>query len=201
MDDVETCRVSGIAAPKSGGKSDRWPKSERDREEISSLLGTWRTSTGSTKRFRSFDIPNSPRSCSFCRPSAPSPSAALRRRVFARGWDAQQTMLPTRVGAYWRLKKKTFSAILRAGWMSRSWKDPRSELPRSDAAKKTWSLSKVRKQCTFNITIILLFRYFIFYYNYIFFNNKILKYREIKHRVNIKLIRYFIKKKRENFFM
>lgn len=92
--------ASGIAAPKSRGKSNCWPKSERDREEISSLLGTWRTSTDSTKRFRSFDIPNSPRSCSFCRPSAPSPSAALKRRVFARGWDAQQTMLPTRVGAY-----------------------------------------------------------------------------------------------------
>lgn len=101
----------------------------REIEKKSRFLGTWRTSAGSTKRFRSFDIPNSSRSCSFCRPSALSPSAALKRRVFARGWDAQRTMLPTRVGAYWRLKKETFAAILRAGCMSRCWKNPTLKNP------------------------------------------------------------------------
>lgn len=56
---------------------------EREIEKKSRFLGTWRTSTGSTKRFRSFDIPNSPSiSCSFCRQSALSPSAALKKTCF-----------------------------------------------------------------------------------------------------------------------
>lgn len=54
-----------------------------DREEISF---SWKPDQRAhqrraTKRFRSFDIPNPPRSCSFCHPSAPPPSA-LKRHVF-----------------------------------------------------------------------------------------------------------------------
>jgi hypothetical protein len=75
----------GSRLRKSGGEEKR--RMSRAREEIerrSRFLGTRRMNTDPTKRFRSFDIPNPPRSCSFCRPSAPSPSAALKRRVFAR---------------------------------------------------------------------------------------------------------------------
>lgn len=76
--------ASGIAAPKSGGKRNG-RRAERARGEIerSRFLGTRRTNTDPTKRFRSFDIPKPLRSYSFCRPSASAPSTALKRRVFA----------------------------------------------------------------------------------------------------------------------
>lgn len=51
--------------------------------ERSRFLGTRRTNTDPTKRFRSFDIPKPPRSYSFCRPSTSAPSTALKRHVFA----------------------------------------------------------------------------------------------------------------------
>lgn len=73
-----------IVAPKSG-------REEKRRDELNALeeiersrfLGTRRTNTDPTKRFRSFDIPKPPRSYSFCRPSASAPSTALKRCVFA----------------------------------------------------------------------------------------------------------------------
>jgi len=75
--------ASGIAVPRSQeGRETADKLNALEEIERSRFLGTQRTNTDPTKRFRSFDIPKPPRSYSFCRPSASAPSSRAKKTCF-----------------------------------------------------------------------------------------------------------------------